>query len=260
MRNEVTMTAMRPHGPDPLEDEPPSWRGELVVGDLWASWRGAAGDAAPHRHLAAQAVIAPMGACVVDGEGQRHGATVILIDPLVRHALLPIVEAQILFVEQGAIGAPAVAPLLESIRAARDTIAIIGPPEAGFWRAWLDGEARSSPWPPPGSERLADLIDRLAPLGLLRLETAASAFGLSSSRFRHRFSESFGLPFRRYVLWRRLRLAAVAMMQGADATDAAHAAGFADQSHYARTLRAMFGVTAGQALSKPRLAPESRLS
>lgn len=256
------MTAMRTHGAHPPEDEPSSWRGDLVVGDLWASWRGAAGDAAPHRHLAAQAVIAPMGVRVrvVDGEGQQYGATVILIDPLASHALLPIVEAQILFVEPGAICAPAVAPLLETIRAARDTIAIIGPPEGGFWRAWLDGEARSSPWPPPGSESLADLIDRLAPLGLLRLETAASAFGLSNSRFRHRFSESFGLPFRRYVLWRRLRLAAVAMMQGADATSAAHAAGFADQSHYARTLRSMFGVTAGQALSKPRLASGSRVS
>lgn len=231
-----------------------------MIGDLWASWRGAAGDAAPHRHLAAQAVIAPTGARVVDGEGQQHGATVILIDPLVRHALLPIAQVQILFVEQGAIGAPAVVPLLERIRAARDTIAIIGPAEGGFWRAWLDAEAPSSPWPPPGSGSLADLIDRSAPLGLLRLETAASTFGLSNSRFRHRFAESFGLPFRRYVLWRRLRLAAVAMMQGCDATGAAHAAGFADQSHYARTLRAMFGVTAGQALSKPRLAPGSRVS
>lgn len=247
------MTAMRTHGADLLQDRPSSWRGDLLIGDLWASWRGAAGDAALHRHLAAQAVIAPQGARLVNGDGRRHSATVILIDPLARHALLPVVEAQILFVEQGAIGAPAVVPLLESVRAARDSIVIIGPAEGGFWRSWLDGDAPSSPWPPPGSESLADLIDRRAPLGLLRLETVASAFGLSNSRFRHRFSESYGLPFRRYVLWRRLRLAAVAMMQGDDATRAAHAAGFADQSHYARTLRAMFGVTAGQALSKARL-------
>lgn len=65
-----------------------------------------------------------------------------------------------------------------------------------------------------------------------------TAIRFGSSRFRHRFSESFGLSFRRYVLWRRLRLAAVAMMQGADATSAAHAAGFADQSSWTATAKA----------------------
>jgi AraC-like DNA-binding protein len=55
-----------------------------------------------------------------------------------------------------------------------------------------------------------------------------------------------GLPFRRYLLWRRVQRAFVALKAGDDVTTAAHMAGFADAAHFARTLKAMFGVTATQ--------------
>jgi len=62
------------------------------------------------------------------------------------------------------------------------------------------------------------------------------------------FVSQVGLPVRRLVLWRRLRLAMAAILAGSPVTDAAHAAGFADSAHFSRSLKKLFGVTARQAL------------
>ena len=48
---------------------------------------------------------------------------------------------------------------------------------------------------------------------------------------------------RRYLLWLRLQDAVRELAAGAPATDAAHAAGFADSAHLSRTFRRMFGIT-----------------
>lgn len=86
--------------------------------------------------------------------------------------------------------------------------------------------------------------------GPIRLAALSNAVHLSPSRLVHRFREATGVPLRRYVLWRRLRTAADAAMQGSNLTEAAHLAGFADSAHLTRTFRAMFGV-APSLLFKP---------
>lgn len=77
--------------------------------------------------------------------------------------------------------------------------------------------------------------------GMPRLADAAALAGISASRLTHVFSREVGMPFRRYVLWSRLRRAVVRLAAGADVTTAAHDAGFADGAHLSRTFRAMFG-------------------
>lgn len=72
-------------------------------------------------------------------------------------------------------------------------------------------------------------------------EAVAKAVYLSSSRFAHLFSEQVGLPFRRYVLWRRLTRAMLAVGRGGTLTAAAHNAGFADSAHLTRTCYQMLG-------------------
>lgn len=72
-------------------------------------------------------------------------------------------------------------------------------------------------------------------------EIAASQF-LSPSRFSHLFAEQVGLPFRRYLLWRKLARAMLAIGQGETMTDAAQAADFADAAHLTRTFNQMFGI------------------
>jgi AraC-like DNA-binding protein len=71
---------------------------------------------------------------------------------------------------------------------------------------------------------------------------AASAAGLSHSRFQHLFTREVGVPFRRYRGWQRLRTAIRAAAAGSNLTTAAHMAGFSDQAHFTRAFRRAFGA------------------
>lgn len=50
------------------------------------------------------------------------------------------------------------------------------------------------------------------------------------------------MPFRRYVLWLRLRRAVREVAAGANLTEAAVSAGFSDSAHLSRVFRATFGL------------------
>ena len=76
----------------------------------------------------------------------------------------------------------------------------------------------------------------------LSLEDVADTVFLSPSRFAHLFSENVGLPFRRYLLWRKLGRAMLAIGRGASLSQAAHEGGFADSAHLTRTYHQMFGL------------------
>lgn len=80
------------------------------------------------------------------------------------------------------------------------------------------------------------------------VEHAAAAAGLSVSRFQHLFTAEVGVPFRRYRTWQRLRTAIRAAAGGASLTEAAHAAGFADQAHFSRAFRSAFGAPPSRGL------------
>jgi AraC-like DNA-binding protein len=76
----------------------------------------------------------------------------------------------------------------------------------------------------------------------LTLKQIASVACLSPSRFRHLFAEQTGMGLRQYVLWRRFVSVWEHRMNGASLSTAAHAAGFADSAHLARTSRRMIGI------------------
>ena len=78
----------------------------------------------------------------------------------------------------------------------------------------------------------------------LTLGQAADVACLSESRFSHLFAEETGLPFRTWVLWRRLMRSVELMAAGETLTSAAHQAGFSDSAHFSRTFLRMFGVQA----------------
>lgn len=75
------------------------------------------------------------------------------------------------------------------------------------------------------------------------LEQAAREVFLSPSRYAHLFTTEVGLPFRRYLLWRKLNRSMQAFGRGATLTDAAFEAGFADSAHLTRTFHQMFGIS-----------------
>ncbi len=99
-------------------------------------------------------------------------------------------------------------------------------------------------------ERPEARVRRMSAWAAARLDTpvsladAAAHVGLSSGRARHLVVEETGLPFRTYLLWRRLMRAVELFSAGASLTDAALGAGFSDSSHLSRTFRRMFGITA----------------
>jgi AraC-like DNA-binding protein len=80
------------------------------------------------------------------------------------------------------------------------------------------------------------------------IATIAAATGLSPSRLQHLFTAEVGVPLRRYRRWQRLRSAIRLAAAGSSLTEAAHAAGFADQAHFSRAFRATFGAPPSRGL------------
>jgi len=99
---------------------------------------------------------------------------------------------------------------------------------------------------PAADKRVAAMLTYVAARidGPISLPGAASAACLSPSRARHLFAAQTGLPFKTFVLWRRIEKAVALYAAGASLTDAAHEAGFADSAHLSRTFRRTFGLPA----------------
>jgi len=76
----------------------------------------------------------------------------------------------------------------------------------------------------------------------MSLDAAAGIACLSPTRFAHVFKEQVGLPFSRYMLWRKLTRAMVAVASERTIAAAAHAADFADAAHLTRTFYQMVGM------------------
>lgn len=105
------------------------------------------------------------------------------------------------------------------------------------------GETRARRHLDPRIARAAAQIQSCAAANI-PVKTVALGVGLSPSHFQHLFTAEAGVPFRRYRAWRRLLLAIEEIASGATYTAAAHAAGYADQSHFAREFRRSFGASA----------------
>lgn len=100
----------------------------------------------------------------------------------------------------------------------------------------------------PPSRRLDPRVTQV--LGAIRasdelrmsIEDASAIVFLSPSRFQHLFKQQVGLPFRRYMLWRKLTRAMLSIGREGTIAAAAHAADFADAAHLTRTFYQMFGI------------------
>jgi len=92
--------------------------------------------------------------------------------------------------------------------------------------------------------RISTVLKKIREADELRmpLEDAAGLIHLSPGRFAHLFKDQLGLPFRRYMLWRKLTRAMLAIGREANIAAAAHASDFADAAHLTRTFHQMFGI------------------
>lgn len=93
-------------------------------------------------------------------------------------------------------------------------------------------------------KRVTRVLDAIRASDDLRmsLEEAAGMAFLSPSRFAHLFKQQVGLPYRRYLLWRKVTRAMLAIGKERTIGAAAHASDFADAAHLTRTFYQMFGI------------------
>lgn len=192
----------------------------LIVGEL--------GRTAPHAHYAHQLMVCPGAPITVSLQGQVTSAHRLFIPSRQAHAILETQgEVTVLYAEPAVFD---IAPLLHqdlSLEALRQ-----------LPRRSLDD--------PRLARALAALDQQLT--GKVSAQALAQAAHLSLSQLERLFCDQLGLPVRRLVLWRRLRIALQLALAGGTLTEAAHGAGFADSAHFSRTMKQLFGVTAAASL------------
>jgi AraC-like DNA-binding protein len=165
-----------------------------------------------------------------------------------------------------AIGAPAVkpisfvpAPMVEHWRRVlRAPAHITGATVRGWFQSVFAG-GETPRLDPRVARVVRALRARHGDLGRVSLAQLAAAAGLSPSRFAHLFTESVGIPVRRYLLWLRVQRAAASLFAGQAISDAAYGAGFSDGAHLSRTFRRMFGTAPRDIVRRQASARDIRI-
>lgn len=214
-----------------------------------------------HAHHALQFTLAVEGAFRFQIGPDSVEGPALLIAPDVAHAYHPVGRNAMIFVEPESREGSALLRFLDARPYARldpapfcdvaDRLtAIWRPPRlpdttlADLGRALAARLAGADQRAHGMDQRITRVLARLNSGETLDLSAAAGVACVSPSRFSHLFVSEVGLPFRTYLLWRRLVGAVGAIAAGADLTEAAHGAGFADSAHFSRTFLRMFGVPA----------------
>ena len=214
-----------------------SWQGTLWLAPDFAILHGAAGATDSHAHYAHQLMLSTGAPFTAELDGIVHTARHLLIESLRPHAIVaaPAFMLTIYAEPQRLSGAA----LLAAANSA-------GAPKLDSLAAALQAQPREQ-LADARVQRALDQVDALLS-GKVSAAAVAEAAHLSLSQLERLFSAQLGLPVRRLVLWRRLRLAIRFILLGGTLTDAAHGAGFADAAHFSRTMRSLFGVRADRSL------------
>ncbi|MFC4346556.1 helix-turn-helix transcriptional regulator [Kordiimonas lipolytica] len=200
------------------------WQGELLLAQGWAHYHGLAGDTTFHAHYPVQLVFSEACDATVTLDDRQITGRFLDIPSNAKHMLAPSQQPlNLLYIEptllEGNEGESRALPeWLSALRRRKATI-----DDTRMIRA------------------LEAIDDGLG--GKVTQDMVACAAGMSKSSFTKLFRAIIGMPLRRYVLWRRLNVAVAEIGAGADATQAAHKAGFADSAHFSRTMRETFGVS-----------------
>lgn len=215
-----------------------------------------------HAHYAASVIVSGAeNIQIEDGQGKKRFFRAVFLPPNFYHKLtaagtdLLVIQIDpdhdqfhplrgLPFAEAAPLSLDEVTPLAEKI-ALRFSHDCTCEESADLMRAVLRTASPNDPPPRRLDRRIDQVLETLRNLDELPedITTAemAHSVGLSEDRFRAVFKEHMGLPFRRYLLWLRLRRAGFLLADGITLTEAAHAAGFYDSAHFSRTFREMFG-------------------
>jgi AraC-like DNA-binding protein len=233
------------------------WDSTLLLGDFMVVYLGPAGPAGWHVHPAVQVAVAWDAPLTIELADRRLEGASVIVPGGVRHRLDTCArQVAVVFVDhlsaagralderarRGAeplppprppVGVADVSRFVTQAMGALPAPRLLSPPVAAAL-AYVDGALDARP----------------------TLTGAAAAAHLSPSRLTHVFTPEVGLPFKRYVSWRRLRRVVEEVAGGATLTWAAAAAGFSDSAHLSRTFRRSFGLPPS-ALQRMRLLRSS---
>ena len=231
------------------------WRGRIFLDAGLILYVGPGSTADRHSHQAVQLVWSLDAPFEVELEGDRMARRAVLIPADATHTLDAAGETIVLLLVEshGARGAAL------DREARRDIGRDVSDALSGITflaqnvghvdiAAWCDavlsalGVTATSPAISSVTRRAIAYIEQAID-GVPRVSDVASALHLSPTRITHLFSKEVGVPFRRFVLWTRIKRAVAAFQAGNDLSTSAIAAGFSDSAHFSRTFRALFGLS-----------------
>jgi AraC-like DNA-binding protein len=230
------------------------WRGRIFLDAGWILYVGPGSSADLHEHHAVQFVWAHDSTFELTLDHTLHRKAA-LIPANTPHTLMAVDRTIALLlvdpnggrgvalerVARSDVGAELSAKLTSAVFPTPDITAL----EARTWcNAVLQslGASTSQMDLSSVSRRAIAYVERTID-GVPRVADAAAAVRLSATRLTHIFSNEVGIPFRRFVLWTRIKRAVDVFQAGNDLSTSAIAAGFSDAAHFNRTFRAMFGLS-----------------
>ena len=237
-------------------------QGKVYIWNGLFLFLGTIADTAVHRHHAVQLVFSLDGSFSIDTETDSFSANAVLIGSDTPHRLKGQSGTQVLvLVESGSDTASRLKAVLNgkgiitiseellSKDASSEFLSIISSSTCNTdilaaLNSIINAIAHGADNPnsiDPRIEKARDLINSLPEKKIFAHDIAETLL-LSETRFIHLFKQETGIPFRRYVLWKRMMDSILVLLDTADITRAAHEAGFADSSHLARTFKENFGI------------------
>ncbi|OYX39654.1 MULTISPECIES: AraC family transcriptional regulator [unclassified Sphingomonas] len=238
---------------DPIADSP-----RIILAGARAIYIGPGLALSPHRNAVATLAVAlavPFEvAWLRTPERPTETRMIALIPPNTLHHLIAAGPMMFVYLDaladdQGAIAAHIAsrpeAPAHIATRCAEIAKSHAAPEIVPTLIATLGLNDHSGEVPSPGIAAVIRTIDE-RPHDFGSAKIAAGLAGMSESHFHRSIKRATGVPFRRYRLWRRLAIAAIALKDGANLTDAAMEGGFASSAHFSTTFRHMFGIQPSQ--------------
>lgn len=252
------------------------WAGRIFLDAGLILYVGPGAGADQHAHNAVQLVRSLDGTFEVTLNGRQLERRAVLIPANAEHSLNATGHtiALLLVESHGARGAALdAAARRENSRDLDELLATLPFPDSAMAAtdvaAWCDSGLAAVGVPASrapisaATRRAIEYIEQHLD-GVPRVAEVARMLGVSETRVTHQFSGEVGIPFRRFVLWTRIKRAVAAHQSGNDLTASAVAAGFSDAAHFSRTFRAMFGLSPSLVLAVAEIvgtawsAPEAR--
>lgn len=222
---------------------PLAWNGESRFSVGRIRYCGPAGDNGLHRHAALQLVSMGRG---VRFEAGRCDAP-FYVRPMAAHQMEPAAHVELMLIEPSSRFGQA---LLNTLPAEP-----IGTLPEGSLQLEYSGGAPALPLPKP----LIRAMEHLSGEGAMQrtIGEGAQAAGVSVSWLRTMANGALGVSLSRWRLWQALQTALRHLAEGSSLADAAYAAGFSDQAHLTRSMKATLGLTPSAVMAGVGLSEDS---